>query len=423
MRRKSNEAVCIAYGRITRFGNQRTTVELGGSGWLETDGPLGSHPIGSPAADLLDIATVIYAIERQLPSRGASNPNIRYELTVPVRDPVVWEGQPTELLQELLGFLGNAKWLVKFVRRYSNRADAAASNGDDRSLKRVALLSGGLDSACGAGAGFVSSHDTQLCSFYTRQKEIQREIARTLGYQQPTQWRHKGVAGRGRSFYYRSFLFLTLGAVTAQTWGASEIVQFENGILASAIPPVPSDAMTKHAHPRLHYLLKRLLESILPGKWNIVNPLWLMTKRQAVKALEESVGQRTAAQIISITETCWNLTAPHAFGIRRLRSQVKHVNEQCGVCIPCIIRRTALPKEHVAFDLRLNMVRNHPKLGAYFMEYIELLSAIRSAKNTAEFRFALPSEARELLDDNWIELGLLEKLWRVFADEFFETFF
>lgn len=423
MKRKPNEALCLAHGRVARFGDQSTTVEIGQPGWIVTEGPFGPNPISAGAADLLDIATTVYAIERQLPPRAASNPNIRYELTVPLRDPALWKGQPTELLQELLGFLGSAQWEVTPVQRAGKKVDVSAPTDSGRSIRCIALLSGGLDSTAGVGSGFASAKETQLCSFYTRQKELQRQIAGSLKFMPPTQWRHESSAGPGRSFYYRSFLFLTLGAVTAHTWSADQVIQFENGILASAIPPVPSVAMTKHAHPRLHDLFAKLLKSVLPGNWSVINPLWGCTKREAVDSLVKNVGTITANEIMKITQSCWNLAAPQAFGVSSLGQYHKKANLQCGVCIPCIVRRTALPEEDFAFDLRSNKIRNHSKLGAHFLEYVELLSAIRESKSTAEFRRALPAEALDLIDDGWTTLSSLEKLWKGFADEFFGTFF
>jgi hypothetical protein len=68
-------------------------------------------------------------------------------------------------------------------------------------------------------------------------------------------------------------------------------------------------------------------------------------------------------------------------------------------------------------------VRNDPKLGAHFLEYVEFLSAIRATKTTADLRTVLPAEALDLIDNGWIGLEPLERLFRKFADEFFDTFF
>ena len=311
----------------------------------------------------------------------------------------------------------------QFHSRSRESLDLPAPSNEARSISKIALWSGGLDSTAGVGSGSAPASETQLCSFYTRQKVLQLQIAAELGFGHPTQWHHRGRAGRGRSFYYRSFLFLSLAAATADTWKCYQILQFENGILAGAVPPVPSVAMTKHAHPRLHHLFTQLLKSILPGDWKISNPLWMHTKREAVKTLTSHLGKRQADSVMCITESCWNLTAPHAFGVSKLGRFEKKVNQQCGVCIPCIIRRSALPEEAFAFDLRVDKVRNHPELGAFFLEYLELLSAVRHSKSTAQFRRVLPAEALELIDNGWATLPELEQLWRTFANEFFETFF
>jgi len=423
MKRGPNQAFCCAHGRIAAFGDQKTLVDLGGAGWLGTDGPLGPRPITTGAADLLDVATVVYRVERQLQKRGPSNPNVKYELTIPLRDPALWSGRPKQLVEELLGFLGSTQWELNIVHRPSKASGFSKVEHSAPPVRRVALFSGGLDSACGTGAGLVSPSDTDLCSFYSRQKGLQRHLAADLGFSSPTQWHQQSITGPGRSFYYRSFLFLAVAAATAETRSAREVVQFENGILASAIPPVPSLAMTKHAHPRLHRLFASLLNSVLDGKWQVANPLWQMTKREAVQALRKNIGAKRAAQVTSATQTCWNFSAPHVFGVRTLGSETKHPNEHCGICIPCIIRRTALPQGRFSFDLRRSSVRKHPKLGAHLLEYLELLSAVRDTSTSDDFRTTLPAEALDLLDAGWTDLGSLERLFRQFAKEFFDTFF
>jgi hypothetical protein len=251
---------------------------------------------------------------------------------------------------------------------------------------------------------------------------LQAHLAAELDFPPPTQWRLQGGAGRGRSFYYRSFLFLALAAATAQTFNAREIVQSENGILASAIPPVPSLAVTRHAHPRLHNLFERLLALLLGERWFVTNPLWQLTKREAVAAMRRNLGAARANTLAASTQSCWNLSAPHVFGVRRFGGRTKRANQQCGVCVPCIIRRTALPGEPFAFDLTDDAVRNHRKLGAHFLEYVEFVSVIRAARTAAELRTRLPAEALDLIDGGWTDLESLYRLLRRFAAEFVATF-
>lgn len=135
---------------------------------------------------------------------------------------------------------------------------------DGDKIDQVVLFSGGMDSTCGLASICEDAPQTRLVSFYTQQKALQRKIASDIKFNAPIQWRMnwKGKPGRGRSFHYRSFLFLCLVAAVAESWGIKSISQFENGILALAIPPSPSWAITKHAHPLLHVKVSRLFSAL-----------------------------------------------------------------------------------------------------------------------------------------------------------------
>src|SRR5208337_2342635 len=82
--RGAYEAICTAHGRVAAFGRQSTNVDTSTSPLFTVDGPIGPHRVSPIAADLLDIASVIYRCERQLPKRAPSNPNVKFELTMPV---------------------------------------------------------------------------------------------------------------------------------------------------------------------------------------------------------------------------------------------------------------------------------------------------------------------------------------------------
>jgi len=416
------EAICNGYGRLSSHGPLSVTIATNTPDWLVASTALGPMPVGNRIMDLLDLAVMVFRIERLLPSRRPSNPYARYELTMPVSDPFIWNGKSGETLARLLSFLGRASWDIKFVQRPKSARQYAMAAPLPGTRKSVALLSGGLDSAAGFGAGFVVASDTQACGYYTRQRTGQLEIAQLLRFAPPSQWRAHAESGRGRSFYYRSFLFLALAAATASSFGARTLIQFENGILASAIPPVPSTIMTRHAHPRLHQLFTELIGSLTGEQWTVLNPLLFLTKRQAVQAMEKNIGKALADTITSKTQTCWNLFAPHAFGVRKFDRQIKRPGTPCGVCIPCIVRRTAIPAERFAFDLDRESVRNHAKLGAHFLEYLEFLTAIADERSAAGVRHVLPAEALDLIDDEWFSLDQMAALLKRFAKEFRDTF-
>ena len=220
-----------------------------------------------------------------------------------------------------------------------------------------------------------------------------------------------GSPGRGHSFRYRSFLFLSLAAAVARSWGARRIFQFENGILASSVPPAPSFSMTRHAHPSLHRHAERLFSAVLGEDLTIENPFFLKTKKECVAS-----APRRFRGVLQDTETCWYQYANHVGGVE------KRPHVPCGVCIPCLLRRTAFPEGPYFFDLRDDSRRNHEKLGRAFRSYYAFLETVRTCRTPAEFYQALPGSGRELVRRHGVDLGQLHRLFGTFAKEFFQTF-
>lgn len=406
-----------AWGRRAALPSQVAHIEASAASWAHVPANLGVRGVSAHMADLLDIASVVHRAERQLSRRAVGNANVRYALRVPVRDPGFWSGQPGEALAAVLGFLGDASWELDFRQRHRRAREPAWSPGATSDINAVTLFSGGLDSLCGAGARLVPRERHALVSAMTRQGELQRDLAAELGLQSPAQWRLRGEGGRGRSFHYRSFLFLALGAATAASHGARTVLQFENGILASAVPPLPSLRMTRHAHPRTRTLMERLLGLVTGDGWTVANPFAELTKRECFEEFLRAVGPGRARALGGRTETCWNLYVPHAFGVRG-----KANGSHCGVCVPCIVRRTALDDEDYAFDLRGNEVRNDDRLGLHFREYYAFLDDVGRAADTLAFWRVLPAQGRDLLDDGHATLEGLERMFRRFRADFWHAF-
>ena len=224
-------------------------------------------------------------------------------------------------------------------------AGAAADTGlvvdrikpENRAVERIALFSGGLDSASGVAHHRELAGRTQLVSHYSRQKSAQLRIAEAIPYGSPTQARVEGLKGRGRGFLHRSFYFLCLGAAVASTYGARRVVQYENGVLAAAIPPAPAYFMTRHAHPFVHRAAERLFGAVLGGDWTVENPFLEFTKRECYQAMAAGIGLERAAQVAGMTESCW-----YTHSNQYLAGHKKPNGKPCGVCIPCIVRRTAI---------------------------------------------------------------------------------
>jgi 7-cyano-7-deazaguanine synthase in queuosine biosynthesis len=315
-------------------------------------GPLGPKGPDAETSDLLDIPLSVMFVERDLRRLALTNRVNSIDIAIPVRQVRKWvERRPT--LEELLRFMGGHDWHLDFVK--SGMPLRQAEKQSEESKKVAVLHSGGMDSACGLGSLLQEASSVQLVSFYTSQRPIQEEIASELGFASPSQlyaiWNDK-QSRRGRSaFAYRSFLFLSLAALVARSFGASSILQFENGFMAASIPPCPNYFVTRHAHPKYHRLFNELLrEMSLPLK--VENPFRWKTKRQAVLECRRALGAKKADGVLAKTQSCW-FYSYHQFHSRFKRERIKKTpHRHCGLCVPCLVRRTAFRDANYSLDPR-----------------------------------------------------------------------
>jgi 7-cyano-7-deazaguanine synthase in queuosine biosynthesis len=387
-------------------------------------GKVGHRGIRDKAADLIDFAAAVFQIERQLGGRQRTNPPSKFVLTMQLRKPQAWKEEAIEAAQKMLLLLGNAEWSLEFESGLQAKAPEHQCS-DEKAVDQVMLFSGGMDSTCGAATLKKNEAErTRLVSYYTRQKTLQTELATDLGLTPPTQWGMvwEPERGRGHTFRYRSFLFLCLAAAVAESWGAKKILQFENGVLASAVPPSAAWMMTKHAHPELHAEATKLFAALFDGTWQIENPFLHLTKRQCFEKAEKvptgMTRKREIREIVQDTETCWFHWA------NRVGGGKKKPGLSCGVCIPCILRRTGLKDDAYQFDLRKDAVRNDPGLGSAFRAYNRFIRLVAETKESpAEFYRVLPAAGRSLVDPGGaMELQDLHKLFLTFSNEFTKTF-
>ena len=384
-------------------------------------GELGPGGISDTAADLGDIALAIYMIEKQMKGNKRTNPPCNIHLSMAVRNPKAWTKKAICVLQEILLLLGNAKWDIDIKGGLTNRKPAFLVT-TDKKIEQIVLFSGGMDSTCGAMT--IKTPDakekTALVSFYTRQKTLQQSLVNSMGFTTHIQWGKEWDlrTGRGKSFYYRSLLFLSLAAIVAESWGAKKIIQFENGVLASAIPPSPAWRMTKHAHPELHLKMAGLLQELFGGDWNVTNPFLLKTKKECYLDAAESVGEKQAEQAIKQTETCWFLYS------NRVAGGKKKPNTPCGICIPCIVRQTAFSKDKPTWDLTKDANKNNDRIGINFRSYYGFVEQILKTENSPhEFYRILPSPGRQLIGVTpELTLTNLHSLFCKFAKEFMDTY-
>lgn len=405
--------------------NKPKTIETieGDSPQLQVSGPLGPNGLSRVAMDLIDIGSLVFTMERHLPGKQHLNRVSKIEVRLGLREPSVWTGPAIAALEELLLFMGGTEWYFDFFR-YRSIKDYTIAKKDNSHVRCVSLFSGGLDSLCGAST-LHAPPNVRLVSYSTRQKTLQRELSKELGLSLPIQWgwKPRPPSGRAKIFRYRSFFFLCLAAATAQSYGSDQILQFENGVLASGIAPSISIQITKHAHHRLHQLCGIIFSDVLGGKWLIENPFKLKTKREVYKCLESEIGAKKAKELANKTQTCWNLYAGFK-GKGKNRNAKKRNGQPCGFCVPCLVRQTAFPQ--VAWlDLRSDIARNDPIRGRFFREYYAMLKRIQEVRrgSLGEFYTAMDTFLQDAIQPRGgYILAELRDMFLRFSDEFMDTF-
>jgi hypothetical protein len=235
-----------------------------------------------------------------------------------------------------------------------------------------------------------------------------------------------GDRGRfGGQFQYRSFLFLSLAGAVADSFGATRIYQFENGPLAAALPPSPMYRMTRHAHPRLHAAAGSLFRRLFGRPFSVENPFLPLTKREAVELLAKNCNTtRSLRDILAKTETCWNLNARSVLG-----GLEKAPGVACGSCIPCLVRRTAIPRgDPVLHRVDFSKTRGEAYSNAVARVHVDAyLSWSRKMTSRGylleQFEFDLPRVTREALAyAPAFSSKQLYELYLRFAKEIIETF-
>lgn len=394
---------------------------------LHRDGaPRPVEPIGvgldDVALDLVDCAAVVFHSDRSLTGRMRTNLPVEISLTLPVRAVKRWTPKAREALAECLGTLGYVEWHIDVRRRTPDADPDRAVGGDAPDVRQVALFSGGMDSTCGVGSlPRVELAATRLVSFYTKQKTQQREIAEILKADPPIQWTFvpRQARRRGHAYLYRSFLYLAVAAASARALKVRKILQFENGVLAHAVPLVDAYRVTRHAQPTMLDAFRRFVGELFEEEFTIWNPFLYCTKREAVEALKVRRPKQWA-ELLAKTETCW------AHGSPRGPGEKKDPGRPCGACIPCLIRRTALPfgRGEAQWNLHFDKFRNDDAIGADFRAVFSFADRLRSSgeQKPIEFFQMLDNLNYRRLADGSTSFQDLRDLYRRFADEFCNTY-
>lgn len=302
-------------------------------------------PLPAAAVDLVRITAGAYAADR-LATRGRRFTR-DIDLRVHVTDFDRWADnhQLIEAVQGLLRRLTGDHWGLELVPDEAAPPAASARMAlyepGTQTADVVALLSGGLDSLCGAVLAPARQRRLHLGHWNSPAVKHAQNLVRDmlpavtgpgLGYAQVrlTQAGTK-VEPSTRS---RSLLFLALAGAHAASVGAPAVEVPENGYTSLNPPLTRARAgalSTRSTHPQTLRLASELFAMLGLGV-TVENPYQSCTKGEMVRA----AAARTPlfGALAAVTLSCSKLDG------RVYRGGNAQLN--CGLCFPCMVRRSSL---------------------------------------------------------------------------------
>lgn len=343
------------------------------------------------AADIVRIAQGIHLADRSIRRNLVLGKRVRrIDVTMDVRNPDHWT-RHAPALERIISFVSADEWSLRFTR--AGRGPKPSRRPLSRPRLRegvVALFSGGLDSLCGAA---LRAEDGSPTCFVTHSPPGTKRVQELLSgvwkaKESRTSYERASFMLRplrrdedGRRCYFpettrrsRPLYFLLLAVATARQLGIRRVQMSENGALAMNLPfraDAHGGTIARQAHCWMLTKTAEWLDAAVPMRrpWDIFNPFEMMTKGEACRLLG------SASQLTRKTESCEyvrqqagrirNWKAAHPRLARKLGN-----GPQCGACLPCIIRRSALMAAGI----------EDPD-GDYFFYAPALLERARSASN------------------------------------------
>jgi hypothetical protein len=337
---------------LPRGGNGSTPVLMYGrrppqDGTASIGGPVlaAVRRIGIPvhrrAFDLLTVAMAVTAADTFVDRLASDDGWCReLHLEVPLSDPASWKPVLANL-EAALGFLSGDKWSIDFVPGGPDRPVPQKRGRLTRLAGHdcVCLFSGGLDSTIGVLDIMAADKRPVLISHSYRgdagrqgfvRARLPVSVSQFAAIANPVSRLEEDNDVQMRT---RSFNFLAYGAIVAATMSEHHIVQGpvdlhvpENGLIALN-PPLTrrriGSLSTRTTHPHFLFLMQRILDDLEIPVRIITRPYDTMTKGEMLTACAD---QTTLVAVAAHTVSC---------------GKWKRTGQQCGRCVPCLIRRAA----------------------------------------------------------------------------------
>ena len=258
------------------------------------------------------------------------------DLILKVPDPDLAYGAKANI-RRLLEFVTGDHWRLRFEPDTAEQPPPAPHAGEYR---EVALLSGGLDSFCGALIGGTSgrlflSHSDAPVIRHSQKRAIRHLPGFDTEDHTTIRLAAKEQFANEPSRRSRSVLFVALAVALADARGANTVEVPENGF-TSLNPPLSANRggvlTTRSTHPMTFVLAARALAD-LGLTVRIRNPYEWLTKGELIKRAVTEVGEQAVRDAIPSTLSCSksNLVLPGSgFG------------RNCGLDYACLVRRAAV---------------------------------------------------------------------------------
>ncbi|EMU6161341.1 7-cyano-7-deazaguanine synthase [Yersinia enterocolitica] len=306
--------------------------------------------IPAQVMDFLSIGLAVTAADTFVQRESSEDGWTRqFSLRLPLHEPSRWVGLKKEL-ESALHFLSGDIWDFEFCDGGYAPPEPYSQHSRFHLIKLkeldcVSLFSGGLDSAIGAIDLLTAGRAPLLVSHaYKGDKSRQDQIAKRLNgrysrfeinadphlYQGATD-----ITMRTRSLNFLAFA--AVGACAVQEVSQQKKIDLfvpENGFISLNAPLTPrriGTLSTRTTHPHFIASIQQLFDAVgIPCQ--IINPYQFKTKGQMTS---QCLNKQLLSEVVESTVSC---------------SHWKRKDQQCGVCVPCIIRRASLHAGGISRD-------------------------------------------------------------------------
>jgi Queuosine biosynthesis protein QueC len=255
-------------------------------------------------------------------------------LKLELLNPSPWQ-QISGHLERTLRFLTGDIWQIEFETSGAPIPNLKTLRLKDAACDCVCLFSGGLDSLIGALDLIAEGRIPYLVSCgYPKDAEKQDLLVGQLGIKKDRhfsanpdpRWDHDNET----SMRARSFLFLSLGTLIASIIRSNEtktveVYLPENGFISLNVPLSDrriGTLTTRTTHPHFITLVEQMLAAV-DLNIRIVNPYQFKTKGEMISECKQPT---LLKELSAGTVSC---------------GKWKRASQQCGRCLPCLIRRAA----------------------------------------------------------------------------------